>query len=85
MEIDRKGSTDTFRWSKDGGKSFVDEFVEIDESSQTLAHGLMVQFESSDGHALGDRSDLHCKSPKSGGKYFRPEWWIQLILMTRKK
>ena len=63
------GSTDTFRWSKDGGKSFVDEFVEIDESSQTLAHGLMVRFESSM-DMPSETVDLHRKSPKSGGKYF---------------
>ena len=45
VEIDATGSPDTFRWSKDGGQTFVDERVEINSSSQPLAFDINVTLE----------------------------------------
>ncbi|MDB3958773.1 Ig-like domain-containing protein [Opitutales bacterium] len=61
IEIDSLGSsssgtTDTFRWSKDGGISFVEERVAITAGiNQALAYGLDANFTNSTGHKLGDR------------------------------
>ena len=56
VEIDStEGTVDTFRWSKDGGQTFVDEKVDITGSSQSLSYGLNVTFGATTGHGLGDR------------------------------
>ena len=56
VEIDStQGSADTFRWSKDGGQTFVDERVDINGSSQPLAYDINVTFGATTGHGLGDR------------------------------
>ena len=62
VEIDRLGdpnnadNNDTFRWSVDGGVSFVQEYVEIVAgSAYSLAFGLDANFTASTGHGLGDR------------------------------
>ena len=58
VEIDRVGTTDTFRWSKDGGRTFVNENVTINPLGNLLdnnAYGVSVKFGSDSGHGLGDR------------------------------
>ena len=61
VEIDRLGdaaigSVDTFRWSIDGGLSFVQEYVPITAGiSQSLIYGLDANFTNATGHGLGDR------------------------------
>ena len=61
VEIDRLGDTDagtadTFRWSLDGGLSFVQEYVPITAgTSQSLIYGLDANFTNANGHGLGDR------------------------------
>ena len=54
VEIDGVGTPNTFRWSKDGGVSFVQERVDINASAQSLAYGLDINFTSASGHGLGD-------------------------------
>ena len=55
VEIDGTGTTDTFRWSIDGGISYIEERVEIIRgSAQSLADGLSVTFANATGHGLGD-------------------------------
>ena len=62
VEIDRLGDpadadkNDTFRWSIDGGVSFVQEYVQIAAgTAYPLAFGLDANFTSSTGHGLEDR------------------------------
>ena len=56
VEIDSTGTTDTFRWSKDGGQTFVNERVDITASTAlALSHGLEITFAAQTGHGLGDR------------------------------
>ena len=54
VEIDGVGTPNTFRWSRDGGATFIDERVEINASTQSIAHGLDITFTSTTGHGLGD-------------------------------
>ena len=57
IEIDGvSNGADTYRWSTDGGNTFVEEKqVIIQNTDQTLSHGLNIRFESNTGHHLGDR------------------------------
>ena len=59
VEIDRLANEftdfDTFRWSIDGGITFIKEFVEIDvENPMPLKYGLEIDFNNYKGHGLGD-------------------------------
>ena len=58
IEIDGvSNGADTYRWSTDGGNTFVEEKqVIIQNTDQTLSHGLNIRFYSNKtGHHLGDR------------------------------
>ncbi|MFL2913992.1 MAG: Ig-like domain-containing protein [Opitutales bacterium] len=55
IEIDGIGTPNTFRWSKDGGVTFVNENVSITGAAQTLENGLSGTFTATIGHGLGDR------------------------------
>jgi len=49
-------SGDTYKWSADGGVTFIDEKREIESGiSQTLMHGISITFGNSSGHHVGDR------------------------------
>ena len=53
LEID---GPQTFRWSKDGGLTFVDEKVSIDGTAQPLAAGITITMDATNDHyAIGDR------------------------------
>ena len=54
LKIGRDGS-DTFRWSKDGGKTFIDEKVSVLDSINLSGHGLVAEFQKGTGFDLGDR------------------------------
>ena len=54
VEIDRLANEftdfDTFRWSIDGGITFIEEYIKIDsENPIPLMHGLSVQFNDYEG------------------------------------
>ena len=57
IEIDDDNSTTSrYRWSMDGGLTFVDEYIEITAGvSQPLRHGLSIKFPTATGYGLGDR------------------------------
>ena len=57
IEIDGvSNGADTYRWSTDGGFTFVEEKQQIISGiSQTLAHGINIVFSNPTGHHLGDR------------------------------
>ncbi len=49
-------STDTFRWSKDGGISYVSEKIALSAGfAEELDFGLRAKFASATGHRIGDR------------------------------
>ena len=53
IEIDGV-NPNTYRWSKDGGKTFVEERLVIDGAAHSLTDGLNARFSTSTGHGLGD-------------------------------
>jgi hypothetical protein len=57
IEIDSTGSVDTFKWSKDGGQTFVGEKIAVSTSSTELnrGFGIKIKFGETTGHALGDK------------------------------
>jgi hypothetical protein len=55
IEIDSNATPNTFRWSKDGGVTFVNENVSITGAAQTLENGLSGTFTATIGHGIGDR------------------------------
>lgn len=55
VEIDAAGTPDTFKWSKDGGKTWEAETVAITGSAKTLAEGITITFGATTGHTLGDK------------------------------
>jgi len=55
VEIDGTGASDTFRWSKDGGATWVASNVAITGSAQNLDNGVTVTFGATTGHTVGDR------------------------------
>ena len=79
LEIDGvagvNGATvDSFRWSKDGGLTFIREKVAISAgNSQTLEYGVQARFTSATGHRMGDswsfiaRPENHILSLPSAG------------------
>jgi len=54
VEIDAEGTTDTFRWSNDGGDTWEATDVAITGSDQTLEESMTVNFGAVTGHSLGD-------------------------------
>lgn len=55
VQIDAAGTPDTFKWSKDGGKSWDAETVAVTGSAQTLTEGITITFGATTGHASGDK------------------------------
>ena len=64
VEIDSLGNpdtltSDTFRWSINGGVSYIQEFIPIDSiNAHDLMHDLSIRFGDATGHGLGDRWDF---------------------------
>ncbi|MBI5138059.1 MAG: hypothetical protein HZA24_12090 [Nitrospirae bacterium] len=54
VEIDGTGAVDTFRWSDDGGQTWMGGLTAIDGAAQPLADGVTVAFGALTGHAVGD-------------------------------
>ena len=53
------GTIDTYRWSKDGGQSYVEEKRPISTFTDLpLSDGLNLFFVKPNGHGLGDRCDF---------------------------
>lgn len=68
VEIDAKGSPDTFSWSASGGSTWNATGVAITGSAQTLNSGVTVTFGAATGHTLNDRWDFSTSSlAKSDG------------------
>jgi hypothetical protein len=55
VQIDGTGNPDTFRWSVDGGSTYVQSALAITTGVQSLADGVTVQFGAASGHALGEQ------------------------------
>lgn len=55
VEIDAAATPDMFRWSLDGGLTWVAEDVPVTGSAQTLQDGIAVAFGATTGHTVGDR------------------------------
>lgn len=53
IQIDGTGTPDTFKWSKDGGKSWDAETVAITGAAQILIEGIAVTFTATTGHTSG--------------------------------
>ena len=49
-----RNNSDTFRWSKDGGKTYVDEKLSVLDIFQLGNYGLFAEFLNASGHELGD-------------------------------
>jgi phage tail sheath gpL-like len=54
VQIDGSGTPDTFKWSKDGGKTWEAETVSITGDAQALAEGITITFGATTGHTVGD-------------------------------
>jgi len=61
VEIDSLGTPDTYRWSEDGGKSFV-RLVPIVAGAVVLQNGVEITFAATTGHTLGDRWTFAAKA-----------------------
>lgn len=58
VQIDGTGTPDTFKWSNDGGASWVATGVNIMGTAQHLEDGVVVTFGATTGHTVGDRWDF---------------------------
>jgi len=58
VQIDGTGTPDTFKWSNDGGASWVATGVNIMGTAQHLEDGVVVTFGATTGHTLGNRWDF---------------------------
>ena len=58
VQIDGTGTPDTFKWSNDGGATWVVTGVNIMEAAQHLEDGVRVTFGATTGHTVGDRWDF---------------------------
>jgi len=58
VQIDGTGTPDTFKWSNDGGATWVVTGVNIMEAAQHLEDGVVVTFGATTGHTVGDRWDF---------------------------
>jgi hypothetical protein len=59
VELDDVASSpDTFKWSNDGGSTWVATGVAITGSAQSLENGVTITFGAIDGHTLGERWDF---------------------------
>lgn len=58
MIDDATSSPNTFKWSIDGGLTFIATGVAISGTAQTLNNGVTIQFTNLIGHSLGDKWDF---------------------------
>lgn len=58
VKIDGTGATDTFKWSTDGGSTWVATTVSITGLVQTLQNGFKIKFNAITGHTLDDQWDI---------------------------
>ena len=58
VQIDSIGTPDTFKWSKDGGKTFEAELVSVTGGAQALDAGVTVEFAATTGHTSGDKWEI---------------------------
>ncbi len=58
VQIDGTGTPDTFKWSNDGGATWVVTGVNIMEAAQHLEDDVKVTFGATTGHTVGDRWDF---------------------------
>ncbi len=58
--IDSPGSTDTFKWSNDGGSTWQATDIDITGSQQILEEGLAITFAATTGHTLNDKWRIKC-------------------------
>jgi len=58
VQIDGTGTPDTFKWSNDGGATWVVTGVNIMGTAQHLEDGVVVTFGATTGHTVGDRWDF---------------------------
>ncbi len=58
VEIDGTGTPDTFKWSNDGGSTWVASTVAITGTAQTLEKGVTVTFGATTGHTAEDHWDF---------------------------
>ena len=61
IEIDSIGSTDTFRWSRDAGKTYIETYKNTSTSAITLENGIQITFAVSTGHREGEYWTFHTK------------------------
>jgi len=61
IEIDSIGSNDTFRWSRDCGKTYVETYRNTSETAMTLEDGIQIAFSAITGSNLGDYWTFHTK------------------------
>jgi len=59
--IDGVGSPNTFKWSTDGGTTWIATGVDITAGLQTLADGMQIQFGATTGHGNGDYWTFTCQ------------------------
>lgn len=52
--IDSTGATDTFKYSLDGGSTYVSELIPITGTAQSIGYGVSVKFSAVTGHTLND-------------------------------
>jgi len=66
VEIDAAASTDTFKWSDDGGTTWKATGVAITGVAQALNEGVTITFAATTGHTLGDYWDFTGNPPVNG-------------------
>lgn len=60
VKIDATGTPDTFKWSQDGGLTYVATGVAITGAAQTLTAGVVIKFGTTTGHTLNDYWTFLC-------------------------
>jgi hypothetical protein len=58
VQIDSNGTPDTFKWSTDGGLTWVATGVNCSTSVTSLQDGIYVKFGATTGHTIGDYWDI---------------------------
>lgn len=75
VKIDGTGSPDTFKWSDDGGATFVATNVPITGEAQLLSNGISVTFGATTGHSTNDQWTFTCTAACSDDqRAFAYDW-----------
>jgi len=61
IEIDSTSSPNTFRWSRDAGKTYVENYRATSTSAITLEDGVQITFSATTGNNLNDYWTFHTK------------------------